>query len=68
MKIFKQPSGMDFTQPLLNKVLGVHVALMHEAELVRGNSSTSKTFYDAKTREMLDWSNWRVRLIRKLGT
>lgn len=68
MKILKQPSGMDFTQPLLNKLLRVHVAIMHSANLVRGSSSTEITFYDSKTRSVLSRRNWRVRIIRKLGT
>lgn len=68
MKIRKQPSGFDFNQPLLNKILRVHVALMYRSESVSGQSDSSRTFYDAKTREVLSYSNWRVKLIRKFGT
>lgn len=68
MKILKQPKGYDFEQPLLNKLLRVHVALMYGYESVSGRSDSSRTFYDAETREVLSYSNWRVKLIRKLGT
>ena len=68
MKIRKQPSGMDFNQPLLNKILRVHVALMYYSESVSGQSDSSRTFFDSKTREVLGYSNWQVKLIRKFGT
>lgn len=66
MRILKQPNDMDFTQPLLNKVLRVHVALMYEH--TQTSDSMSRTFYDAKTREVLPWSNWRVKFIRRFGS
>lgn len=70
MKILKQPQGYDYGQPLLNKFLRVHVALMHNARRVNDydRTWTNRTFYDAETREILTDSNWRVKLIKKLGT
>lgn len=66
MRILKQPSGMDFKQPLLNKLLRVHVSLMHTA--TQRNSYTERTFHDAESREVLPSTNWRVKVIKRIGS
>jgi len=68
MKIRKQPIGYDFEQPLLNKILRVHVALMYSREFVSRRSDSSRDYFDAKTRRLLPYNNWRVKLIKRYGT
>lgn len=70
MNILRQPNNYHFDQPLLNRVLGVYVAIMHSGRIYDDGirrESTSITFYDFKTREVLDYSSWRVKIIRRLG-
>lgn len=72
MKILKQPSRWSFQQPLLNRVLRVHALVMLTRKMDDDfnvkSAKTAMEYYDAKTRSRLDPLNWRVKLIRKLGT
>lgn len=68
MRIFKQPIGYELEQPLLNKILRVHVSTTFSAEAISGRSEVSREYYDAKTRKWLNRRNWRVRIIKKLGS
>jgi len=68
MKITKQPSGMDFQQPLLNKVLRIHVAVMSSSRKSDDGSrqdNVARSVHDAKTRKLLPYNNWRCRILRK---
>lgn len=68
MKILKQPHAYNYTQPLINRLLRVHASQFHHYRGWEKRGEDRLEYYDAKTRELLDRSNWRVKLIRCLGT
>lgn len=70
MRFLKQPRGYEIEQPLLNKLLFVHVSLEYHSRSIGGDvkSSAYRYYFSSRTRLMLSDKNWRVRIIKKIGS